>query len=114
MFEKDYMFWIDYHAGKINRELTEREKSEIIASEFAMNLLLPDEALLQLCGGYENLESVNASYAQIKSIAKQLSVPETVVYIKTSDLIRRYNESMQDSAKREGRWVSNLKSRESS
>ena len=56
MFKKDYVFWLMYHKGLINRELTDKEYSEIRASDFAMHLLIPTKTLLKRCKGYENLK----------------------------------------------------------
>lgn len=95
MFKSDYKLWLDYHNKKIDHELTEKEKSEIRASEFAMNLLVPADHLVQLCEGYENLLKIWSTdiYFRpmfIDKIAKMLLVPYEVVFFKMQDIVNNY------------------------
>lgn len=89
MFKGDYNFWLAYHYGKIHRKLTEKEYSEIRASEFAMHLLIPTGALLMECGGAENLANMNIfhNYPKIRELANKFKVPEDVMVIKISCIL---------------------------
>lgn len=86
MFKGDYDFWLDYHSGKINRNLTKEEYSEIRASDFAMHLLIPTEALLKECGGYTKLENIfeSENYAEMRKLADKFHVPVKAMIIKIS------------------------------
>lgn len=76
MMKSEYEFWKDYRNGKINRELTSDEHKEIRASDFAMHLLIPTDALLQEVGGFDNLVKIisNLEVETIKHLAQNLGL----------------------------------------
>lgn len=45
MWKKNKQLWKAYHSGVIDRELTEEEKNEIRACDFAMHLLINSASL---------------------------------------------------------------------
>lgn len=98
MHKRDYQLWIDYHSGDIHRELTRNEYSEIAACDFAMHLLIPTDSLLEICGGWENLEKMN--FYHDHTIVERLSdiflVPEEVVFFKLDYLIKMKRKEKQD------------------
>lgn len=92
--EDPYKLWLDYHYGLIQRELTDKEYSDIRASEFAMHFLIPDEQLLKECGGYKQLLNINLSCEDksIQQLAKKFEVPMDVMLIKIWNLKERKSE----------------------
>lgn len=88
MRKKDYKLWVAYHHGKINRELTEKEYSEIRAFEFAMHLLIPTDKLLEVCGGFDNLKYYR-NYLMINRLANYFCVPKDVMLFKFDYLIEK-------------------------
>ena len=91
MKQSDYKLWLDYRYGEIDRALTEKEYHEILASDFAMHLLVPTDALLEKCGGIENLKNMKIweNFKLIMKWAKEFCVSEDVVIIKIICLQRR-------------------------
>ena len=97
MFKCDYNLWVDYHSGKINRDLTEDEKKEIRASDFAMHLLVPEKTLLNTCGGIEGIkkiysESLSGNPYPLKRVANLFAVEPIVVLFKMEAVINCYKE----------------------
>lgn len=100
MFKSDYDFWLDYHRGTINRELTKKEYSEIRASEFAMHLLIPTKTLLKVCGGYSNMknifyESNSVNSPKIRKLANAFCVPKEVMAIKIACVLKQYETAQE-------------------
>lgn len=97
MFKSDYNLWVDYHQGKINRELTEDEKKEIRASDFAMHLLVPTDVLMNECGGYEGIKKIYYDYSvgnpyPVKKLAFLFEVEPILVLLKIKSVIKNYSE----------------------
>ena len=91
MKQSDYKLWLDYRYGEIDRALTEKEYQEILASDFAMHLLVPTKALLEKCGGIENLKNMKIweNFTLITKWAKEFCVSVDVVIIKIICLQKR-------------------------
>lgn len=91
MHKRDFNFWIRYHEGKIKRKLTKEEYSEIRASDFAMYLLIPEKALLNVCGGKENFAKIDTyyNYSLIKELANYFEVPAEVMLIRVSSMLKK-------------------------
>ena len=93
MKKSNYNLWLAYHYGNINRKLTKKEYCEIRACEFAMHLLIPTEAVLEICGGLDSLKNMNIyhNYPVIKKLAQKFCVPEDVMLFKLDYLIKEKN-----------------------
>ena len=100
MFKSDYNFWLAWHYGQIDRKLTEKEESEIRASEFAMHFLIPTNALLEKCGGYDNLKNQNIyhNYPLIRKLANEFHVSEDIMLFKL-DYIMKMGKAVEDKTK---------------
>lgn len=85
----DYNLWIAYKEGKINIDsLNEKGISNIRACEFAMNLLLPDDILMEeLKSQIENPNILSNYY--LEELAIKYEVPTKVFQIKVRDLRKR-------------------------
>ncbi len=87
---KDYQLWKAYKMGLLDRsfeELTEEEQSEIMASEFAMNFLVPSKFIKLACIKYGGIEKANNSYKALEKLADEFDVAIEVIKFKLTDLI---------------------------
>lgn len=89
MWKKDLDLWKKYHLGLINRELTNSEIKEIKASDFAMHLLVPTNAISQFCDENGGVEQVILSDDMIKALANHFKVDEYVIYFKLQYLYKQ-------------------------
>lgn len=97
MFRGDCDFWLAYHRGEIQRDLTEKEFREIRASEFAMHLLIPTKELLKECGGYNNIKNIIilSDVSRIRELANRFKVPVEVMSIKISYILKEYEKKQE-------------------
>lgn len=93
MTKEDYELWINYHMNP-KSNYTKEEMSEIRASEFAMDLLIPTDKLLELCGGIKIIKEMNdvEIIRLIKHLKDVFDVDEEVLYIKINKVIKHDNE----------------------
>lgn len=94
MWKSNYQLWLDYHAGKLNgKKLSDKELSEIRASEFAMHLLCPTEAILEAVGGYSRLHKIMKDFFRrdfmIVQLADRFQVQPEVMIIKVRDILSK-------------------------
>lgn len=105
MFKADYKFdfdyLLDYYSGKVNKDTNTKEYMEIRAFAFAMHLLIPTQALLMECGGYDNLRDIYDSedYSKIKQLANKFEVPEKVMVVKICSIVN--DEIKKEKSKKE-------------
>lgn len=86
----DYNLWIAYKEGKINIDsLNEKGISNIRACEFAMNLLLPDNILMDELKSQIESPSILSNYYYLEQLAIKYEVPTKVFQIKVRDLRKR-------------------------
>ena len=95
MTKDDYQLWENYHLGLIKRELSEEEQKEIDASEFAMHLLVPTEAISQIAEYFGGLEIVLHSSTLVQMLANKFVVPTNIIIFKIDYLIK---EKMKEKA----------------
>lgn len=91
MTRNSFKMWLEYNLG-IKKELTEEEKKEIEACEFAMHLLIPTESInkyINLMGG---IEEVNNNNLKIHYLANQYGVPIEIMMLKINYLIKKSEE----------------------
>lgn len=91
MTRNSFKMWLEYNLG-IKKELTEEEKQEIEACEFAMHLLIPTESInryINLMGG---IEEVNNNKLKIHYLANQYGVPIEIMMLKIDYLIKKSEE----------------------
>lgn len=92
MLKEDYELWKKYRLGLLKRTPTQQEISEIRACEFAMELLLPTSAILNITKNYGDLEFVIRSSAIMKIISDKFRVDIEVATIKIQSLINIQKE----------------------
>lgn len=86
-----YNLWLEYHNHHRDiNELTKEKYSEIRVCEFATHLLFPTKAVLEICGGLDNLKNMNIhhNYPVIQKLAQKFCVPEDVMLFKLNYLIK--------------------------
>lgn len=88
MTKNSFKIWIEYNFG-VKKELTEDEKQEVEACEFAMHLLIPTESInryIDLMGG---IEEVNNNQLKLQYLANQYGVPVEIMMVKIDYLIKQ-------------------------
>lgn len=89
MTKIDIDLWVNYHLNR-KKYYTEKEMSEIEASEFAMHLLIPTKKLLQMVDLNEYYkDSVTGKMITIQKLASIFKVPTIAVSIKLDELVER-------------------------
>lgn len=101
MQKVDLQLWYDYRLGHIHRTLTAQEFNEIRACEFAMHFLIPEKALLEKCGGFENLANLlsvddyEAVCRLARALANEFVVDEKMMFIRLQELNQMYIEQQK-------------------
>lgn len=106
MYRSDYDFFLKYLSGKINRKLTEKEYEEVRASMFAMYLLIPEETIINVCGGIEEVNKINYyDSSKIQHLANIFQVPYSLMAVRLELLKKEKNKLKPRILKKEGNII---------
>ena len=84
--------------------ITNKDNEEFEASYFAMCLLLPKKAFLEVVNVFGGLEKVKKDFTTKQAIARLFFVEPKLVSIRIDDLLSRQNEN----SKKDGKVLKNI------
>lgn len=87
MTNVSYKLWCDWHLGRVTRELSKGEAEEIMASDFAMHLLVPTSAVKKMAQKYGGLQELVSSMDKVEMFSDIFGVAPEVFYFKVKSMI---------------------------
>lgn len=82
-----YKLWLEYNTGKVERLLTEEEKKEMEAYDFALELLVPTNRFLEELRGYGELRQIKKNPYLIYELSERFMTEPEIILIKLDKLI---------------------------